>query len=68
LRLWLTCPLKNVRFIELQMHKSANRNISFWKIIAYGFAIFVLLIVFSAYYAPEMMMSITNQVWALCGW
>ena len=21
-----------------------------------------------AYYAPEMMVSISNQVWALCGW
>jgi hypothetical protein len=65
---WLTFPLKNALFIELQMHKARNRNASFWKIIVYGFAIFILLMIFSAYYAPEMMMSITNQVWALCGW
>jgi hypothetical protein len=28
----------------------------------------VLLLIFSAYFAPDMMVAITNQVWALCGW
>jgi len=45
-----------------------SRNISFWKLIAYGFATFALLLIFSAYYAPDMMVAITNQVWAMCGW
>jgi hypothetical protein len=48
------------------MRKSIS--LSAWKIIAYGFACFALLFIFSAYYAPEMMIALTNQVWALCGW
>jgi hypothetical protein len=39
-----------------------------WKIISYGFGFFVLLFVFSMYLAPDMMVAVTNQVWALCGW
>ena len=38
------------------------------KFISYGFALFVLLFVFSMYFAPDMMVAVTNQVWALCGW
>ena len=38
------------------------------KIISYGFALFTLLFVFSMYFAPDMMVAVTNQVWALCGW
>jgi hypothetical protein len=34
----------------------------------YIFAFFVLLLIFSAYYDPDMMVAMTNQVWALCGW
>jgi len=45
-----------------------HRKLGFWKLIFYGFALFALLFVFSAYYAPDMMMAVTNQVWALCGW
>mgnify|MGYP000411421073 CR=1 FL=1 len=30
--------------------------------------LFVLLFVFSMYFAPDMMVAVTNQVWALCGW
>jgi hypothetical protein len=48
------------------MHKQGN--VQYWKWIAYGFSFFVLLITFSAYYAPDMMIAMTNQVWALCGW
>ena len=45
-----------------------NKKISIWGIVAYGFAAFLLLLIFSSYYAPDMMVAITNQVWALCGW
>jgi hypothetical protein len=45
-----------------------QRKSSFWKIIFYGFAGFILLLVFSSYFAPDMMVAITTQVWALCGW
>jgi len=38
------------------------------KWIFYGLALLVLLIIFSSYYAPDMMIAISNQVWALCGW
>jgi len=40
--------------------------ISQW--LFYSFAVFGLLLIFSTYYAPDMMVAITNQVWALCGW
>ena len=40
----------------------------FWKSIVYGFVLLILLLVFSAYYAPDMMIAMTNQIWALCGW
>jgi len=38
------------------------------KVITYGFISIVLLFIFSLYFAPDMMLAITNQVWALCGW
>jgi len=38
------------------------------KVITYGFVSLLLLFIFSLYFAPDMMMAITNQVWALCGW
>ncbi|MBU3557855.1 hypothetical protein ICN18_09465 [Polynucleobacter sp. Ross1-W9] len=41
---------------------------AFWKIISYGFVLFALLFIFSMYFAPDMMVAVTNQVWALCGW
>lgn len=28
----------------------------------------ILLLVFMAYFAPDMMVALTNQVWAMCGW
>jgi len=31
-------------------------------------ALFILAAVFSSYFAPTMMVALTNQVWALCGW
>ncbi len=57
------------------MHKVITRNekngvrIFFRrKGILYCFALLVLLLIFSSYYAPDMMIAMTNQVWALCGW
>ena len=51
------------------MHKTMlKKNISPWKLISYGFALLALLLVFSMYFAPDMMVAVTNQVWALCGW
>mgnify|MGYP007032613484 CR=1 FL=1 len=28
----------------------------------------LLLLIFSSYFAPNLMIAIANQVWALCGW
>ncbi len=39
-----------------------SNTFSIWKIIGYGFAGFVLILIFSAYYAPDMMVALTNQV------
>jgi hypothetical protein len=36
--------------------------------LRYLFAAFVLGVIFTAYFAPETMVAITNQVWAMCGW
>jgi len=47
------------------MHKTKP---AFWKIISYGLVLFALLFIFSMYFAPDMMVTVTNQVWALCGW
>jgi hypothetical protein len=45
-----------------------QRKASAWNYIFYGLLALTLLFIFSAYYAPDMMVAITNQVWALCGW
>jgi len=45
-----------------------KKKMSMWSIIFYGFVLFILLFIFSMYFAPDMMMAVTNQVWALCGW
>jgi len=51
------------------MPKSIHRTKpAFWKIISYGFVLIALLLIFSAYFAPDMMVAITNQVLVLCGW
>jgi hypothetical protein len=31
-------------------------------------ALSVLGFIFASYFAPEMVVALTNQVWALCGW
>jgi hypothetical protein len=36
--------------------------------LSYLFVALVLGIIFIAYFAPETMVAITNQVWAMCGW
>ncbi|MES2587157.1 MAG: hypothetical protein V4536_09580 [Pseudomonadota bacterium] len=36
--------------------------------LLYFFAIIALGIIFSTYFAPDMMVAITNSVWAMCGW
>jgi hypothetical protein len=47
------------------MHKAMP---PIWKIISYGLVLFALLLTFSMYFAPDMMVAVTNQIWALCGW
>jgi hypothetical protein len=44
------------------------KKLSLWQWIFYCFTLFILLLIFSAYFAPDMMVAITTQVWALCGW
>lgn len=36
--------------------------------LIYLLALLVLGTIFTAYFAPETMVAITNQVWAMCGW
>ena len=62
--------LLELRMRELMVHhkNSITRNQFIWRVITYGFALLVLLLVFVSYYAPDMMVAMTNQVWAFCGW
>jgi hypothetical protein len=39
-----------------------------WQWLIYLLMGGVLFFIFIAYFAPDMMIAITNQVWALCGW
>jgi hypothetical protein len=41
---------------------------SLWQWLIYLLMGCVLFFIFTAYFAPDMMIAITNQVWALCGW
>jgi hypothetical protein len=45
-----------------------SQKFSLWQGVFYGFTLFILLLIFSAYFAPDMMVALTNQVWAMCGW
>jgi len=47
---------------------SSNRKPLMWRVISYGLALIVLAMIFMSYYAPDMMVAMTNQVWAFCGW
>jgi hypothetical protein len=38
------------------------------KVLTYLLAAIALGMIFTAYFAPETMVAITNQVWTLCGW
>jgi hypothetical protein len=38
------------------------------KAFTYIAAALMLGMIFIAYFAPETMIAISNQVWALCGW
>ncbi|MEY4524544.1 MAG: hypothetical protein RIR27_1620 [Pseudomonadota bacterium] len=38
------------------------------RFVSYVLMAVLLGIIFSAYFAPELTIAITNQVWALCGW
>ncbi|MFM2029787.1 MAG: hypothetical protein RL517_978 [Pseudomonadota bacterium] len=40
----------------------------YFQTLLYLLAFAILAIIFTTYFAPEMMVAITNQVWALCGW
>jgi len=59
--------LRMPKFMEL-FKRPISRNHFMWQMISYGLALMVLSLVFMSYYAPDMMVAMTNQVWALCGW
>jgi hypothetical protein len=44
----------------------AKNRISQW--LLYPLAIIILGMIFFSYFAPDMMVAITNSVWAMCGW
>jgi len=50
------------------MKRPNSRNPLAWRIVSYGLALIVLTMIFMSYYAPDMMVAMTNQVWAFCGW
>jgi hypothetical protein len=41
---------------------------SLWQWLIYLLMGGVLFFIFTSYFAPDMMIAITNQIWALCGW
>ncbi len=43
-------------------------KVSIARLFLYALSLLLLGIIFSAYFAPELTVAITNQVWALCGW
>jgi hypothetical protein len=45
-----------------------TQNKSLLKVLIYFLVSLVLGLIFTAYFAPETMIAITNQVWAMCGW
>jgi hypothetical protein len=36
--------------------------------LLYFFAVIILGVIFLSYSAPDLMIAITNSVWAMCGW
>jgi hypothetical protein len=45
-----------------------QKKISISQWLLYFFASIALGMIFLAYLAPNMMVAITNSVWAMCGW
>ncbi|AGG33462.1 hypothetical protein D521_0893 [beta proteobacterium CB] len=43
-------------------------KISIARSALYFLSLLILGIIFSAYFAPDMLVAITNTVWAMCGW
>jgi hypothetical protein len=43
-------------------------KISIARFMIYCALSIILGIIFSAYFAPDVMIAITNSVWAMCGW
>ncbi|MCE7506935.1 hypothetical protein LZG75_11900 [Polynucleobacter sp. IMCC30063] len=47
----------------------ADKSRKLWlTLLAYAFITIALGLSFAAYYAPTVMVNMTNQVWAFCGW
>ncbi|WP_255539348.1 hypothetical protein [Polynucleobacter sp. 71A-WALBACH] len=43
-------------------------KISITRLFLYVLSLLILGVIFTAYFAPDLTVAITNQVWALCGW
>lgn len=41
---------------------------NFGRLLGYILVASLLLLIFTSYFAPDVMIAVTNQVWALCGW
>ncbi|MBU3582419.1 hypothetical protein ICN41_00280 [Polynucleobacter sp. 15G-AUS-farblos] len=41
---------------------------NYGRLLGYIIAASLLLLIFTSYFAPDVMIAVTNQVWALCGW
>jgi hypothetical protein len=40
----------------------------YFQALLYLLGSLILTLIFTAYFAPDMMVAITTSVWALCGW
>jgi len=45
-----------------------KQNNSLLKTLIYLLVALMLGFIFTSYFAPDTMIAITNQVWAMCGW
>jgi len=41
---------------------------NYGRLLVYFLVASLLLLIFTSYFAPDVMIAVTNQVWALCGW
>ncbi len=39
-----------------------------WRWLIYFIALLILTLTYLSYFAPDMMVTLTNQVWAFCSW